>query len=310
LPRCAGDAILGALASDQQGVVAMRRILVALVAALGAIPFLAPPSNAITHGVPDTQHPNVGALVVDVDFDGPGPMPFGRLQLCTGSLLGPGLFLTAGHCTAGLVDLGVVPADVKVSFDADLRHPADGGPFVVDPVNLLTVTGYTTHPDFHCNTSTCYNDVGVIAFQGDPGAIAPVTLPTLGFLDQQATQGGLRDHVFVNVGYGVNFLDRSIQSPQATVEYRGQRQMSTSPFRTLTRTHLFQNTNHAATGQGGTCSADSGSPRFYEAVPGALSNLAVAVGTSGDPACNSLNQSQRLDTLSVREFLDDFVTLP
>jgi hypothetical protein len=288
----------------------MRRILVALVAALGVITFLAPPSGAITHGVPDTQHPNVGAMIVDVDFDGPGPMPFGRLQLCSGSLLGPGLFLTAGHCTAGLVALGVPPTDVKVSFDADLHHPADGGIYVVDPVNLLTVTGFTTHPDFHCNTSTCYNDVGVIAFQGDPGAITPVTLPPLGFLDQQASEGGLRDHVFVNVGYGVNFLDRSILSPQATIEYEGVRQMSTSPFRTLTRTHLFLNVNHAATGQGGTGSADSGSPKFYEAVPGPLSNLAVAVTTSGDPADKSLSQNQRLDTLSVREFLDDFVTLP
>jgi Trypsin len=288
----------------------MRRIMVALVAALGAIPFLALPSSAITYGVPDTEHPNVGALVVDVDFDGPGPMPFGRLQLCTGSLLGPGLFLTAGHCTAGLVALGVPPADVKVSFDADLRHPADGGTYVVDPVNLLTVTGFTTHPDFHCNTSTCYNDVGVIAFQGDPGPITPVTLPPLGFLDQQASQEGLRDHVFVNVGYGVNFLDRSSLSPQATVEYEGVRQMSTSPFRTLTRAHLFVSDNHAATGQGGTCSADSGSPKFYEAVPGALSNLVVGVAISGDPACKNLSQSTRLDTLSVREFLDDFVTLP
>jgi hypothetical protein len=288
----------------------MRRILVALVAVIGVITFPAVPSGAITHGVPDTQHPNVGALIVDVDFDGPGPMPFGRLQLCTGSLLGPGLFLTAGHCTAGLVALGVPTADVKVSFDADLHHPVDGGPYVVDPVNLLTVTGFTTHPDFHCNTSTCYNDVGVIAFQGDPGAITPVTLPTLGFLDQQASQGGLRDHDFVNVGYGVNFLDRSSLSPQATVEYRGLREMSTSPFRTLTRTHLFLNANYAATGEGGMCSADSGGPHFYEAVPGALSNLAVAVSTSGDPACNSLSQNQRLDTLSVREFLNDFVTLP
>jgi hypothetical protein len=272
--------------------------------------FLAPPSNAITHGVPDTQHPNVGALIVDVDFDGPGPMPFGRLQLCSGSLLGPGLFLTAGHCTAGLVALGVSPADVHLSFDADLRHPADAGLYVVDPVNLLTVTGFTTHPDWYCNTSTCYNDVGVIAFQGDPGGITPVTLPTLGFLDQQASQNGLHDHDFVNVGYGVNFRDRSGSSPQVTNEYRGRREMSTSPFRTLTRTHLFLNANHAATGEGGGCSADSGGPHFYEAVPGALSDLVVAVGTSGDPACNNLSQNQRLDTLSVREFLDDFVTLP
>jgi hypothetical protein len=38
--------------------------------------------------------------------------------------------------------------------------------------------------------------------------------------------------------------------------------------------------------------------------------LAVAVTTSGDPACRSLTQNQRLDTLAVRAFLNDFVTLP
>jgi secreted trypsin-like serine protease len=247
-------------------------------------------------------------MIVDFDPDGDGPASAVRLQLCSGSLLAPAYFLTAGHCVASVEDFADQIEQVLVSFDQDLRLDEATG--AVDPANVLSVTSFSKHPDFHCNHSTCYNDVGVLTLAQDAVGIAPITLPALGFLDQQAAGGGLRGHIFVSVGYGLTSVDRSLINPGVNVGFDGLRRMSTSPFSALTRFHLFLQENTAATGQGGSCAGDSGSPKFFEEIPGALSNLAVAVTTSGDPACRSLSQNQRLDTLAVREFLDDFVTLP
>jgi len=38
--------------------------------------------------------------------------------------------------------------------------------------------------------------------------------------------------------------------------------------------------------------------------------MVVSVTSWGDAKCRALNVTQRLDTESVREFLDDYVTLP
>jgi hypothetical protein len=55
------------------------------------------PAAAITGGQPDGNgHPNVGVIVVDF---GSGPERF-----CSGELIAPTQFLTAGHCMAFLVN--------------------------------------------------------------------------------------------------------------------------------------------------------------------------------------------------------------
>ena len=50
---------------------------------------------------------------------------------------------------------------------------------------------------------------------------------------------------------------------------------------------------------------DSGGPHFL-----GDSNLIVSVTSWGDEICRSLDMTQRVDTASVRAFLDDYVTLP
>ena len=65
------------------------------------------PAGAITNGELDgTAHPNVGVMVVDF---GAGPR-----RLCSGELIAPTRFLTAGHCTSFLVNN---PALLGVTFD-------------------------------------------------------------------------------------------------------------------------------------------------------------------------------------------------
>jgi hypothetical protein len=83
----------------------MRPLLRALLAAtIGALT-LAAPSAAVLDGTPDTAHPYVGILVTEIE---------GRtVPVCSGFLVSPTVFVTAGHCVDNLG--GVLPA--FVSFD-------------------------------------------------------------------------------------------------------------------------------------------------------------------------------------------------
>ena len=71
----------------------LRKFFLAVVAALTVSAAVVSSASAITHGRPDgNTHPYVG-LMVALDKDG---VPLWR---CSGSLLSPTVFLTAGHCT-------------------------------------------------------------------------------------------------------------------------------------------------------------------------------------------------------------------
>ena len=74
----------------------MTRLKTALMGALAAMLLVAAPASAITYGQPDAgEHPYVGFMIF---FDPSEPGWFS----CSGTLLGPTVFLTAGHCTYGI----------------------------------------------------------------------------------------------------------------------------------------------------------------------------------------------------------------
>lgn len=114
--------------------------------------------------------------------------------------------------------------------------------------------------------------------------------------------GSIQDQVFTNVGYGV-VPNHKGGPPSFTFD--GVRRVSTSPFGGLPGSRLRLLMNVDATGEGGVCYTDSGSPKFLGA-----SNTIVAVTTGGDAVCRATNINWRLDIASSRDFLDDFVTLP
>src|SRR5688572_9219097 len=102
----------------------------------------ATPALAIVGGQPDGNgHPYVGALDVQLT---------GRRIPCTGTLISPTVFLTAGHCTrffdaAGLTEAGV-------TFD----------PVFSDQATFYTGTVYT-NPGF-TQAQNNLGDFGVIVF--------------------------------------------------------------------------------------------------------------------------------------------------
>ena len=146
---------------------------------------------AITYGEPDeTDHPNVGSIVVKVPDQG-------LFQWCSGTLLAHNVFLTASHCTAPLDGLlSAYPgAEVLVTFDPTIRE--DGtfytGIWYTNPsFNHFSGKGGQSDP----------GDVAVIVLEGDLSHIEPAQLPTAGLLDQLKDDHVLNDTRFTAVGYG------------------------------------------------------------------------------------------------------------
>lgn len=261
-----------------KGVFRLTRHVGALVAiglALGL-----PQAGAVINGTPDTTHQNVGlAFIDDRPFTG---------GFCSGSLISAHEFLTAGHCTAAFDAIPLARrSHLKVTFDQAVSLTPEFAIVAADPIS---VTGWTTHPDY----SFPHNDVGVIHLATDVTGITPIELPTVGFLDQQRSAGQLDGHSFTLVGYGINGTDRSWTSPQANLRWDMQREYGLDQFVALNPDvlHTF--------GLG--CAGDSGGPLFYAEG----SNLAVATVSSGPYNCVGPGTSQRLDTESVRDFLEPF----
>jgi Trypsin len=133
------------------------------------------------------------------------------------------------------------------------------------------------------------------------GGIAPASLPSAGSLsglDGNAT--------LTSVGYGAQSVTNGPGGK--TYSYADVRFMATGTLNSLTPAWLRISQN-PATGDGGTCYGDSGGPNFLGS--GATeTNIVAATTITGDTPCRSTNVDYRLDTVSARAFLGQYLTLP
>lgn len=275
----------------------MRKLVVLLAVVLGMLA-IAMPAGAITGDyVEDFEHPFVGLVVF---YDKHGEFS----HRCSGSLLTPTVFLTAGHCTDGA-------KTARVYFQ-------QGAGAHYDPeTELDRVTGY---PEYcakgtrgeKCATSDELYNYGFDDFASFPNThdaglvildqrierseYGKLTAP--GFLDTLATRRGHQKLTFTSSGYGL-----TESNPVHVTSFR-ERLMAKSRLTNL-RSHNTDGfnlqTNGNGDGRGGTCSGDSGGPVFYG---GFSSNKIVAVTSFGMNAyCRGVDFSYRTDRKAVIKWI-------
>jgi hypothetical protein len=248
------------------------------------------PPAFIVNGTPTgNAYASVGALLFDYNADG---IIDGDDQWCTGSLIAPTVFLTAAHC---VYPDSYTPAGSQfyVSIAPDLYASS------MTPIEAVS---YAWDPAFGRGQANLHDLAVVILPAGSTIGLTPLDLPPAGALDQLAAHGGLRQTLFVNVGYGTSSTRVGVPG----FPYDGLRSMSKSKFMGLQPTWLGLLMNTSATGEGGDCYGDSGGPKFID---GDATTIYATVFT-GDYPCRATTWDWRLDTPEARGFLGNYVTLP
>lgn len=276
----------------------MRKTILILMVVLILSSITATGVFAISSGEPDgDQHPMVGALFADLNGDGEIS---GYELVCSGSFAGPSadgqydVFLTAGHCVVPAVVFGF--SELFVSFDNEVLD-ADG------PAGLITSQAFYFDPAFGHDAGDLH-DLGVVLLPaGSVVGIDPVELPPANYLDSLKHGGAIKQVVVENAGYGV--VPTWKQPGGTQFEFDGVRRTANAPIKGLTQANVLFNMNHDATGLGGVCFGDSGSPQFISG-----SRMIISTTSGGDGNCRANNYNYRLDTDAARNFLGQFLALP
>jgi hypothetical protein len=280
----------------------MRRMLLTLAAVLVLISGAAAPAAAITGDyVEDNEHPFVG-LVVFYDADGEFS------HRCSGSLLTPTVFLTAGHCTDGATTARVYfQQDAGANFDPETEvDPVTGYPEYC-AAGTLGVTcatsdelynyGFDDFADFP-NT----RDVGLVILDQPISLAEYGALAVAGSLDRLATRRGQQQLTFTASGYGLTEVN-----PVKVTSFRERlmAQAKLTNLRSALTSGFNLQTNGNGSGRGGTCSGDSGGPVFYG---GYTSNTIVAVTSFGlNPYCRGVDFAYRTDQTAVLNWIRETI---
>ena len=166
----------------------MKKLTTVLLSALAVVLAMVGSAQAVTDGELDGNgHPYVGLMVAQ-DADG------NPLWRCSGTLISPTLFLTAGHCTEAPA------AHVEIWFDADVESgiPANGYPYDGE----VGGTPYT-HPQYDPDAFYLY-DLGVVVLD-EPVTMDDLRRAARGWTrwTRLKTRRGKQDVTFTAVGYGL-----------------------------------------------------------------------------------------------------------
>lgn len=255
-------------------------ILILLIAILIGVM----PVSAITNGGPDNgAHPMVG-LAVMYDVDG------NPLWRCSGTMIAPRVYLTAGHCT----EAPAASAEIwfQDDVDASAHYPFPG------PDSIHGSAVYT-HPQYNPGAFYLY-DAGVILLDTDgPGPYAQ--LPTEGILDELAIGPDRHETRITAVGYGLQrvnpvFVEADrirLRADLRIIDVNG-----TAGIPTGTSVMLSNNAD-----TGGTCFGDSGGPLFLNDT---LTIVAVtSFGLNGN--CAGTGGGYRIDQADDLSWIGSFL---
>jgi secreted trypsin-like serine protease len=245
----------------------MRQLLMLAVLTV-ALTVTAAASGVIGGDHDNGAHPSTGALVV--------PTPNGLAPECSGVLVAPQVFLTAGHCT----EAAIADGDAYVVFDDELNSET-----------WTTIHGTAiTDPAFGLDPKNPH-DLGVVLLD-TPAPVAPASLPAAGSAARLAKQNVAP----ISVGYG--YSQRT--DKKKSFLYDGYRHQAAIPVANQDAALLkLKDPNGASV-----CFGDSGGPQYL-----AGSTTIVSVTSGGNKQCKKA-WATRLDTASVRAFLSAYVQLP
>ena len=257
----------------------MRRFLLPLIV-VAAAAALAPAAFPIVNGTPDgNAHPYVGITA-------------SGNSLCSGTLISPKVFVTAGHCTAAFAATG---RPTFVAFDLA------NGESVYTTGTPHTMPGFFDVPPKGVGLpGSLGNDLGVIVLDEPIVLAAYGQLPSAGFLGTPAS----RSATYTLVGYGAQdwVSGQGGRFPIFTFE----RTRASSKLVNVANAYGDQfarfSTNQGD-GRGGTGPSDSGGPALVGDGP-----TIAAVGSHGPSAFASGEiYFTRLDTENALAFIRQFL---
>ena len=288
-----------------------KKMLFAVFSVIAILAMVVSPALAITGDwQKDFEHPFVGLAVF---YDANGDF----IWRCSGSLLSPTVFLTAGHCadTAG----GAVTARIYFQQDAGANYdpnteldPITGYPdYCADGtlgVSCATVaagniynfgfTGSLTLPNTH--------DVGLLVLEQAITLPEYGQLPEANTLDSLATSRGTQDIFFTASGYGLTYKNQ-LQNGKPNISFR-ERLMAEATLVNLDsalNSGFNLQTSGNGDGKGGTCNGDSGGPVFLGKT---TSNLIVGVTSFGlNALCRGTDFAYRVDQPEVLAWIQSYM---
>jgi hypothetical protein len=262
----------------------VKRRLAAFAAVCAAVLAIIVPVGAITYGEIDgARHPGVLLLIMDVN----GSPAF----RCSGTLISPTVFLTAGHCAGETGEF----SGMRVFTESDVQNGNNNYPFAGP--NSIEAVNWASHPQF-TEAQFFLHDVGVVVLKKPMKLKAGSygVLPAEGELDSLQPRSST---VFTSVGYGVQRINPVF--------------LTAEKIRMLAQPHLVQIdtgftgdfslllSNNASTG--GTCFGDSGGPNYL-----GTSNVVAGVTSFGlNGSCGGTGGVFRLDKRDVLDFVKSFL---
>jgi hypothetical protein len=274
----------------------LRKLVFVSAVVLVVLAVTVAPVAAITGNyVEDFEHPFVGLVVF---YDASGEFS----HRCSGSLLSPSVFLTAGHCTAGVNTARVYfQQDAGANFNGTI-DPVTGYPetCAAGTLGVTCATSdelYTFGEPFASFPNT--QDVGLVILDQPISLAEYGQLAAAGSLDRLATRRGRQEVTFTASGYGVSRIN--------PVQFQSFRERLMAEVKlvnlrnSLTDGFNIQTSANPGNGRGGTCFGDSGGPIFYG---GFSSNTIVAVTSFGlNSNCRGVDFSYRTDQQAVIDWI-------
>jgi hypothetical protein len=258
----------------------MRRFLLPLLV-VAASAALVPAAFPIVNGTPDGN----AHLYVGIAFTSNG--------ICSGTLISPTVFVTAGHCTAAFAATG---EPTMVTFDP---NPSGESVFVTGTAH--TMPGFFDVPAKGVGyPGSIGNDLGVVVLD-EPVTLASYgQLPSMGFLGTPAA----RSATYTLVGYGAQdwLSGHGGRVPVFTFE----RTRAGSELINIANAYgdeFARLSTNQGDGKGGTGPFDSGGPALVGDGP-----TIAAVGSHGpSPFASGEIYFTRLDTENALAFIRRFL---